>query len=202
MILRMLNRWREISSRRRLLSVGAVIDRGSNRIAWSRVRALPNTQLTVGKDSILECNILFERPGARISVGDRTFIGSSALVSANEIVIGDDVLMSWGCWIVDHDSHSLKWSERKNDVVDWGRGHKDWTHVPIGRVVVGDRAWIGFNVIVLKGVTIGEGAVVAAGAVVTRDVPPYALVAGCPARVIRSLDRDPETNVSEESHDR
>lgn len=52
-------------------------------------------------------------------------------------------------------------------------------------IVIGDHVWIGMNVIVLKGVTIGEGAVVAAGSVVTKDVPPYSLVAGVPANVIK-----------------
>src|SRR5205814_260457 len=52
-------------------------------------------------------------------------------------------------------------------------------------VAIGDRVWIGLRAIVLKGVTIGDGAVVAASAVVTRDVPPATLVAGVPARVVR-----------------
>ena len=63
--------------------------------------------------------------------------------------------------------------------------------VKIAPVRIGDKAWIGFNAIILKGVTVGEGAIVAAGAVVTKDVPPYTIVAGNPARVIRTLS-EPE----------
>jgi acetyltransferase-like isoleucine patch superfamily enzyme len=57
-------------------------------------------------------------------------------------------------------------------------------------VKINDRVWIGFNSIILKGVTIGEGGIVGAGSVVTKDVPPYTIVAGNPARVIREIPID------------
>jgi maltose O-acetyltransferase len=57
-------------------------------------------------------------------------------------------------------------------------------------VIINDKAWIGFNAILLKGVVIGEGAVVAAGSVVTKDVEPWTMVAGNPARVIKRLTID------------
>ena len=59
-----------------------------------------------------------------------------------------------------------------------------------GDIVIGDRAWIAFRAVILPGVKIGEGAVVAAGAVVTRDVPPYEIVAGVPARKVGERNRD------------
>lgn len=97
-------------------------------------------------------------------------------------------MISWGVTIVDHNSHSVEWSHRKNDVLDWAKGQKDWSHVKVAPVTIEDRVWIGFNAIILKGVTLGEGAIVAAGAVVTKDVPPYTVVAGNPAQVIRRLE--------------
>ena len=54
--------------------------------------------------------------------------------------------------VVDHDSHSLEWAKRKNDVRDWGKGQKSWEHVAHAPVVVGHKAWVGFNVSILKGV--------------------------------------------------
>jgi acetyltransferase-like isoleucine patch superfamily enzyme len=59
----------------------------------------------------------------------------------------------------------------------------------IREIVIGDNAWLGTDVMILPGVTVGEGSVVAAGAVVTQDVPPYTLAGGIPARALRALSR-------------
>jgi acetyltransferase-like isoleucine patch superfamily enzyme len=144
-------------------------------------------RLRIGCDSNLSCSIVMERPGVVVTIGERTFIGDSSLICASGAHIGDDVLISWGVTIVDHDSHSILFSERANDVVDWGRGVKDWANVKISRVVIGNKVWIGFNAMLLKGVKIGEGAVIGAGSVVTKDVAPWTVVAGNPARVIKNL---------------
>ena len=64
---------------------------------------------------------------------------------------------------------------------------KNWDNVDISPTIICDDAWIGVNVIILKGVEIGAGAIVAAGAVVTKNVPPMTLVAGNPANVIKEL---------------
>ncbi|MFG3591844.1 acyltransferase [Bradyrhizobium sp. RDI18] len=103
--------------------------------------------------------------------------------------------MSWGITIVDHDSHSVDWIDRRNDVREWSAGRKDWKKIAHAPVVVSNRAWIGFNVSVLKGVTIGEGAAIGACSVVTRDIPPYTLAAGNPARVIRTLSSPPDASI-------
>lgn len=63
-----------------------------------------------------------------------------------------------------------------------------------GDITVGSDVWLGFRCIILSGVTIGQGAIVAAGAIVTKDVPPYAIVAGAPAKIIRS--RFPEQTIA------
>lgn len=136
---------------------------------------------------------MFERPGGRIAIGERTFIGASSILCANSVEIGSDVLIAFEVVITDHDSHSLHFAERKDDVVNWRHGVKDWSYVQGAPVRVGDKAWIGMRATILKGVSIGEGAVVGACSVVTRDVPPYAVVAGNPARVLRVLDPDGRT---------
>jgi acetyltransferase-like isoleucine patch superfamily enzyme len=161
---------------------------GSNSsVDFRRVVGKKGVSLIIGSSSIVDSSISYDREGATVSIGDRTFLGGSTIVCAEKIEIGNDVLISWGCTIVDHNSHALDWASRKNDVVAWAQGRKDWDGVKMSPVRICDRAWIGFNVIILKGVTIGEGAIVGAGSVVTKDVPPYSIVAGNPAKVIREI---------------
>src|SRR4051794_23058370 len=166
---------------------GAVhIGRGTT-IVWRRIRHVAGNLLSVGEDSIIHADISFEEHGGEIRIGNRTFVGRSNLICYRRLVIGDDVIMSWGITVVDHDSHSIDWEKRCNDVVHWSKGQKSWKYIAHAPVMVGDKAWIGFNVSILKGVTIGEGAVVGACSVVTRDIPAYAVAAGNPARGIRYL---------------
>jgi len=159
----------------------------SSVIAWRRLKGIAGNTLVVGDHSIVHADLRFEDRGGEIRIGSRTYIGRSNLICFRNIVIGDDVIMSWGITVVDHDSHSIHWEQRKNDVLEWGRGLKIWDSVGHAPVHIAGKAWIGFNVSILKGVKIGEGAVVGACSVVTRDVPPYSVVAGNPARVVRSL---------------
>lgn len=145
-------------------------------------------RVRIGSDSIIRCRIDFDGPRGEVLVGDRCYLGASHIVCHTGITIGDDVVMSWGVTIVDHDSHAVDWEGRKHDVVDWKRGKKSWEAVGIRPVLIGDRVWIGFGASVLKGVKVGDGAVIAANAVVTRDVPPNVVVAGNPARIVRQID--------------
>lgn len=156
------------------------------RLSWMTLLHKPRGQLEVGADGLISCRFSFDRPEAKIIVGDRVFIGRSHVVSALEVVIEDDVIVSWGVTIVDHNSHALNVSDRVDDVREWARGVKNWTKVKMAPVRLERGCWVGFNAIILKGVTVGAGAVVAAGAVVTRDVLPGTVVAGNPARPVTS----------------
>lgn len=162
----------------------------------------PSQRVQIGTQCVLACRITLEREVGIVQIGDRTSIGkNSNLVCAQNLLVGSDVLISWGCTIIDHNSHSVQWSKRVSDVRLWHEGVvqdglagaarlKNWQPVDVAPVTIGDKVWIGFNVIVLKGVTIGEGAVIGAGSVVTRAVPAWTVAAGNPARVIRELGAD------------
>ncbi|WP_283809301.1 acyltransferase [Bradyrhizobium sp. LMTR 3] len=158
-------------------------------LALRRIRRISGNRLKVGDKSIIHADITFEENGGSITIGSRTFVGRSSLICYRSINIGDDVIMSWGITVVDHDSHSLEWVWRKDDVCAWAYGRKNWDHIAHAPVTICDKAWIGFNVSILKGVTVGEGAVIGACSVVTRDVPAYSVAVGNPARVVRVLSR-------------
>jgi acetyltransferase-like isoleucine patch superfamily enzyme len=152
--------------------------------------------MTIGNESIVNGNFIFETVEGTISIGDNTFIGGGRFICIDGIEIGNDVLFSWGCTVVDNNSHSLNWNERSSDVMEWKIGleegkiglYKNWENVKHSKVVVKNKAWVGFDVIILKGVTIGEGSVVAAGSVVTKNVPDWTIVGGNPAKIIRHIE--------------
>ena len=167
------------------LRVGA-----DSEVFFWRIRAVRNGHLKVGNASRVETRIALEREGARVVIGNRSFVGEGQISCSTSIEVGDDVMIAWGTSIFDHASHSLRFSERSSDVADWLKGKKNWTVVETAKVLIENKAWIGFGCIVLPGITVGEGAVVGAGSVVTRDVPAWTVSAGNPARVIRELKPD------------
>lgn len=111
----------------------------------------------------------------KLAIGEGSVIGRHALIDARgHISIGRDVNISSYC----------RFQSAKHVVDD-----PDFV-AAFEPITVGDRAWIGMGATVLGGVSIGEGAVVAAGAVVTKDVEPYEVVGGVPARPLRTRSRD------------
>jgi len=107
--------------------------------------------------------------GSQIDVGE--FV---VLRGGGGVTIGDRVLIAAGAAIVS-----------EGHPVDLPR----WRQVESKAVRIGNDVWIGTHAIILPGVTVGDGSIVAAGAVVTSDVPPYTVVAGIPARVVREINR-------------
>lgn len=115
------------------------------------------------------------REPQNLTIGDNTVIGDHAILDARGgLEIGSNVNLSSGVWI---------WSEQHDpQCPDFG--------CKTAKVTIKDYAWVSCRTVVLPGITIGEGSVVAAGAVVTKDVPDYAIVGGIPAKVIGERTRD------------
>jgi acetyltransferase-like isoleucine patch superfamily enzyme len=156
-------------------------------------------RIIIGDLSNVECNIALERNGACVKIGSRSHVGGGSVISAASLVeIEDDVLIAFDALIMDHDSHSLDFEQRQHALRDWLAGSFTWEGVSIAPVRIKCKSWIGARAIILRGVTIGEGAIVAAGSVVTRDVAPWTVVGGNPARLIkelRPLVHEPETRL-------
>ncbi len=152
--------------------------------------------LKIGHHSIIDGQFIFEKDSGYIEIGNRVHIGSSQFISVNEIKIGNDVTIAWDCLFYDHNSHSIEWMERRfdtereyEDFCSTGDmlKNKNWEVVKSRPIVIKDKAWIGVGCKVLKGIIIGEGAIIGAGSVVTRDVPDWTVVGGNPAVVIKNL---------------
>ena len=127
-------------------------------------------------------------------VGDFTLLNGALVMAEERIEIGSHCLISWNVGIADSDFHPLAPAQRIIDSHALAPFFKDRPPRPEIRtapVIISDNVWIGMNAVILKGVTIGENSVVAAGAVVTKSVPANVVVAGNPAVVTKQLDVSP-----------
>ena len=130
---------------------GCVRAGGNTRIRWRYLwKVRPGNRLIIGDQGIFNARVTFDSNAGKIVVGNRTYIGRSHLICHSSIDIGNDVIISWGVTIVDHNSHAIGWIGRSGDVSDWAKGMKSWEHVDRSPVVIQDKVWIGFNAIILR----------------------------------------------------
>jgi acetyltransferase-like isoleucine patch superfamily enzyme len=177
-ILSALSRWRLIwPAVNARVQLRTATRRGGRVTLRGRARVLNEGTITLGDrvrlDSTLARLELVTTPTGHLEIGNNVFINyGTSIVAASRVRIGNDCLIGTHVMVMDCDFHRV-------DDKSW-----DTTGRPI---VLEDRVWLANRSIVLKGVTVGHDAVVAAGAVVTRDVPPRTVVAGNPARIVREF---------------
>lgn len=147
-------------------------------------------KIKIGENTHIRGELLVFANGGQINIGNNSYIGrESVLWSQSLIDIGNDVLISHNCNIIDTNSHEMNYEERAasyRSLIKFGHP-KTATNVLSKPIIIKDYAWISFNVSILKGVEIGKGAIIAAGSMVTKDVPDFTLVAGNPARFIKNV---------------
>jgi acetyltransferase-like isoleucine patch superfamily enzyme len=147
----------------------------------------------VGRGSSIYLGVMFDLgPEARVAVGDFTLMNGSRIICDSAIQIGAFCLISWNTLLMDTYRVPFSPSARGPRLERAAKGLPRLIEAaaPAHPVRIGNNVWIGFDSCVLPGVRIGDGVSVGARSVVARDVPPYAVVAGNPARVIRQLDPD------------
>ena len=147
-----------------------------SKIYWSvRMDTPPYRRFWLGRKSVIESYCCINNAVGDVTIGDHTRIGIHCTV-IGPVCIGNNVNLAQGITVTAL-NHNFEDTTRKID--EQGISTKP--------VVIGNDVWIGANAVILPGVTIGQHVVVAAGAVVTKDVPDYSLVAGIPAKVIKQL---------------
>jgi acetyltransferase-like isoleucine patch superfamily enzyme len=128
---------------------------------------------------------------AQCTIGDFTLLNGALIMAEEKIDIGSHCLISWNVGIADSDFHPLQPAQRLIDaqaLAPYFENRPPRPKLKSAPVTIADNVWIGMNAVVLKGVTIGENSVVAAGSVVTKSVLPNTVVAGNPAVVVKQFE--------------
>lgn len=149
----------------------------------TRIRGWANMSIGPGFTTGQYCRIeAANGNGSRktLSIGNNVEINDACHIAAlDSVKIGNYVLIASHVYISDHDHGEIT----KEDLLK----HPNQRALVSSPVVIEDDVWIGEKATILKGVTVGKGSVIAAGAVVTKNVPPYSVAAGVPARIIKTL---------------
>ncbi len=152
--------------------------------------AHPKEKFRIGKNSrIMGSLLLFDFDG-EIEIGEDCFIGPNTRIwSAKKIKIGSRVLIAHNVNIHDNISHPLDAIERYNENVHFvNTGIHTKTDIKPAEIIIGDDVWIGFNATIMRGVKIGEGAIIGANTLVKEDIAPWTVNIGNPSRVIRTIE--------------
>jgi acetyltransferase-like isoleucine patch superfamily enzyme len=146
------------------------------------LEALREGRLEVGAQVLFEPGVWITAPGAAcVRIGAGTFLNMGVMVAAQELVeIGDHCMLANGCFVSDA---SHRYDDLAKPITWQGFESK-------GPTRIGDNCWLGANVVVTSGVTVGERCVIGANSVVTRDVEPFSIAAGAPAKVICRIERE------------
>ena len=183
----------------RLLAVFEAFDRGAElgegvRLGLHARLLTPEGErrVRIGANAVIRGVIRCEGEG-RCEIGPEAYVGDGVIISSRTMIgIGEGTLLAHGVQLFDNDTHPLDAAERRahfRSILKLGPRR----HVAIGArpVSIGRDCWLGFGAAVMKGVCIADEAIVAAGAVVTSDVRPRTIVAGNPAREVRTLGGRP-----------
>lgn len=153
-----------------------------------------NTVISLGDNTWFAGKITTfpHNPVCSVSIGKDCYIGEGTRIwAAKSVAIGDRTLIAHNVNVFDTTTHPIDVKERYDHeciVKDQGLPVKCFASIMESEVEIGCDVWVGCNSIILKGVTIGDGAIIAAGSVVTKDVQAYTLVAGNPAQYVKKIN--------------
>ncbi|MDP1801070.1 MAG: acyltransferase [Bacteroidota bacterium] len=147
--------------------------------------------IIIGNNTHIRGELMTMNYGGKIEIGNNSYVGEGSRIwSGESIKIGSNVLISHNVNIFDTDTHEI-------DPIERSKGYQNLLKAgqPINKgsiktssIVIEDDVWVSFNVIILKGVKIGRGAVIGAGSIITTDIPEFSLVTGTPGKVVKKLN--------------
>ena len=176
--------------RKRLAAIGEIGENFQFTLGTRFRNEAGSGAIRVGRHAgLLDCELIAYR-GGEIRIGDYTWMSlRGQIISASSVAIGSYCIIARDVYIGDTNEHPLDAAERRKQTIAYlERGvPPDRSYADAAPVVIGSDVWVGERAMILKGVTIGDGAIVAAGSVVTKPVPPNTIVAGNPARVVKEL---------------
>lgn len=135
---------------------------------------------------------LFSQSHGKIIIGDNTRLGKGSIIrSVEKVVVGSYTAIADNVVISDNGNHPIDPDFRRRMKLDTlGGDMRLWKHSEHAPVIIGENVWVGEHSRIQRGVTIGDNAIIAAGAIVTKDVPANSIVAGIPAKVIKYIDTE------------
>ncbi|MDP8901374.1 MAG: acyltransferase [Actinomycetota bacterium] len=158
--------------------------------AFKRFHSTKAVGLVIGEHCTMDGVQFAVGSEATVSIGDYSYFTNAVLLAELELRIGSYVMIGWNTTLADSDFHPIAPAQRLEDAIACSP-LADRPRPPVVRrpVIIEDDVWIGPSATILKGVTVGEGAIVQPGSVLTEDVAPEAVVMGNPARVVGTAAR-------------
>lgn len=161
----------------------------------------PSAKLTIGDDFVFSSGAginplcrnlkgqIYVLAGGEIIIGNNSGISSACLWAKEKIIIGNNVNIGGDCIVMDTDAHNLDWRVRASLMRDEnGEVVNDTMSAKSAPIIIEDNVLIGTRCLILKGVTIGARAIIAAGSVVTKSIPADCMAGGNPCKIIRYLN--------------
>jgi acetyltransferase-like isoleucine patch superfamily enzyme len=180
--------------RRESFTANSCMDGSVKLLSDAKIENIPGDPklISIGSGSVLRGQLLVFAHGGKISIGQDCYLGEGSRIwSADSVTIGDRVFISHNVNIHDTNSHSTDHKLRYKhflEIMSTGHPRENDVDIISQSILIENDVWIGFNSTILKGVRIGKGAIVAAGSVVTKDIPSFSIVAGNPAKSVRQLE--------------
>ena len=168
----------------------AFIDKKLKLIESVIINSKSKSQIKIGNNVTIVRAKIFAFNLGKIIIGKYSYIGKNTQIdSCAEVKIGNYCMISNNVLIQDHNSHPINKLDRRKQLIKLQDRPTNVNESATKKIIIGDDVWIGTDSTILKGVTIGNGSIIAARAVVTKNIPPNSIVAGNPGKIVKKINQ-------------